>query len=156
MCLKFKRIDYYWGNIKYWNNINYRCFRTKEFQRCIICFSSLVTSKKSSSIWKKCKVIYTSSTHIYIDNESNILCFKLIPFHLQDPLYHDQLHLRYHDHQKLVPGPLAEKSSKQNLKFEYVTAGCIYHNLLQDSKYEKIMIRINFRIPTWLLYIRVS
>lgn len=31
------------------NVTNYRCFRIKEFQRCIICFSSLVTSTKSSS-----------------------------------------------------------------------------------------------------------
>lgn len=29
---------------------DYRCFLTNEFQRCIICFSSLVTSTKSSSI----------------------------------------------------------------------------------------------------------
>lgn len=40
----------------------YRCFRTNEFHICIICFSSLVTSTKSSSIYKiamnTCNLVY--------------------------------------------------------------------------------------------------
>lgn len=35
---------------------DYLCLRTNEFQRCISCFSSLVTSTKSSSI---CNIIYS-------------------------------------------------------------------------------------------------
>lgn len=35
---------------------DYLCLRTNEFQRCISCFSSLVTSTKSSSI---CNIMYS-------------------------------------------------------------------------------------------------
>lgn len=47
---------------------DYRCFLTNEFQRCIICFSSLVTSTKSSSICNisACNNINNKAPHIRV------------------------------------------------------------------------------------------
>lgn len=49
----------------------YLCLRTNEFQRCINCFSSLVTSTKSSSI---CNIMYSV---ILVFEVLRVVVFKL-------------------------------------------------------------------------------
>lgn len=66
-----------WGkkNLAELESEDYRCFLTNEFQRCIICFSSLVTSTKSSSICNisACNNINNKAPHIRVTT-----CHKLI------------------------------------------------------------------------------